>query len=197
MPAGWGAGALWPWATEVSKAPGTMWLTRMPCGASSTERARVSPRAPIFPAQTWAPFGASDEGVEAGYVDDSAPAAFYHAGDEGLAGEEGGVHVDGVDGAPVFDGHLGEGGRGAHSGVVDEDVHAAEFGDGGLCHAVHLGLVGDVGYGGYGSDAEGAGFVGDGVGFVAVGAGVDCDVGALAGEFEGGGAAYVAAGAGD
>ena len=80
--------------------------------------------------------------------------------------EERPVHVDGVDLAPIIDGHFGEGFRLPHTGVVDKNVHAAELGNRIGDHPIDLSLIRNVGDRGDCVRSQVAGLGGDRFGLV-------------------------------
>ena len=81
-------------------------------------------------------------------------------------------------------------------GVVDQDVDAAELGQRPGRHRLDLILAGDVGNDGECLDPKGLGFAHDGIRLGLIGAGVDDDVRAFAGQLQHRRAADIAAGAG-
>ncbi len=76
--------------------------------------------------------GRGDQAVRRGGVNDPAPAARLHAGDDEPGGVEGRAQVDRQDGVPFLGRELFQWGDELDAGVVDQDVDLAERGAGAL-----------------------------------------------------------------
>src|SRR5580700_1877129 len=139
---------------------------------------------------------AAGEGAFAGEKQDAAVLVLDHRADGRLRAVECAIEDDPPDVLPVLYRHLGEGLVGPDRGIVDQNVDAAELGHRLRHHRVDLIFLGDVGYDGERLDPPVAGFTRDGVGFNPVGARVDDDVSALAGQLQHRCAADIAAGTG-
>ena len=79
-----------------------------------------------------------------GDVDDGAAAGFTHFGDDGFRAEEYALGVDVHKAIPVFDAGVVACRPNGDAGVVDEDVHFAVAGYGGVHGAAPGVFVGDV-----------------------------------------------------
>ncbi len=140
---------------------------------------------------------AAADAEDAGDVDDAAPLAGFHAGDDGAGeGHDGGeVHLDVA--VPDFVGDFVDGLGIVDAGVVDEDVDLAEAFFGFDGEGFDGGAVGHVGDHPFDFDAEACADLGGGGGeFIGVAAG-DEDVGAGFSEAAGHGFAEAFAAAGD
>jgi hypothetical protein len=156
-----------------SVGPGRMLLTVMPVPATDSAMLRGFRHAVVDH------FGGNLDGGFAGDEKDAAPVLFAHAG-EVVAGEADAAHdVDLEEAEPFGVGDLSEWFGIEDADVVDEDVGGGEGGDDGF-GAGGAGEVGgdsgDVGVGNAGADS------GDGVVDAGLGAAVDGDVRAFAGE---------------
>jgi hypothetical protein len=110
--------------------------------------------------------------------------------------EEGAVEVDGNHAPPFGEAEVLDRMHDLDAGVADQDVHAAEGGDGALHGCFHLGFAGDVHHHAERLAAAGAQLCGGVLGRLLVEVG-DGDGGAFAQESGGDAAADAARGAGD
>src|ERR1043166_440567 len=111
-------------------------------------------------------------------IDDAAPVALAHVGEDALGDEESGSEIDAEDAVPVFESNFGDGLGLRDTGVVDEDFYFAEVAFGLGDEAFDVGGEGDVGLDGNGAAAEFLDVGDDGFGGGLLGVVVDGDVAA-------------------
>src|SRR5579884_84580 len=119
---------------------------------------------------------AAGEGAVADEEEDAAVAVLDHRPDQCAGEVEPGVEHDAAHPLPVFVGQLGEWLVRADRGIVDQDIDAAELGEGLRRQRLDLPALADIGDRGDGAHPERLRLAHDGLGLLPVGAGVDDDV---------------------